>query len=221
MLGRLAIILLLPWTLASAQTTACAESPYVIRAAAAADARAICQGAVAARRFLARQDIVSARRLRIDVVDRLTASDQVHALANYDPAHDRIEILSLHACREHPAGQTLFGEPLGPELYLSLAAHEMAHAIAADRFRVSPPARVAHEYLAYTTQLAVLPPALRARVLDRYRQPAFEGLSAMSETLLALDPAVFAVKAYRHFLARGDGGRLPPELFDMVRNGSP
>nr|WP_152206359.1 DUF6639 family protein [Marinobacter changyiensis] len=71
-------------------------------------------------------------------------------------------------------------------------------------FRLPKPSLETHEYIAYVVQLATLPVALRQQLLVLFGNPAFQNEREINRIFLQLDPEVFTVKAYRHFIAHPD-----------------
>lgn len=63
-------------------------------------------------------------------------------------------------------------------------------------------------------QLGVLPDAERAAVLEKFPDAkAFERRSEMTDYFYLMYPGLFAVKAYLHFIAPGNGPKFVAQLF--------
>ena len=118
------------------------------------------------------------------------------------------------ASRKYPPA---FGMPMSPALWQSFVSHETAHAVAEQNFAVGVRRQTASEYIAMVVQLATLPPDLRKVILDHYDAKGFDDASEISMILYDFDPAVFAVKAYRHYTALGDRG--PAFIARLLREG--
>jgi hypothetical protein len=107
--------------------------------------------------------------------------------------------------------------PMTIALWRSFVSHEVGHAIAEQHFAARAQHRTASEYIAAVVQLSTLPPELRAAILDRYDVEAFRDASEIGIILYDLNPAVFAVSAYRHYVSLGDGG--PAFIGWLLREG--
>jgi hypothetical protein len=79
---------------------------------------------------------------------------------------------------------------------------------------VPKPSLEAHEYIAYVVQLATLPDVLQQQLLASFSNPAFYHEREINGIFLQLDPEVFAVKAYRHFVTQSD----PQTFFQRLLN---
>jgi len=99
-----------------------------------------------------------------------------------------------------------WGLPWTPQLAGSFLRHELAHmavweAIDRDRSRLR---REWHEFIAYAVQLDLMEPQLREKILAVQAQVRpFANLAGVNEFTSRMDPDVFAVAAYRTYLARG------------------
>ena len=135
-----------------------------------------------------------------------------------DMLHNEILVLpyddAVVASQKYPPA---FGMPMSPALWQSYVSHETAHAVAEQNFAVGVHRRTASEYIAGVAQLATLPPDLRKVILDHYDAKGFDDTDEISMVIYDFDPAVFAVKAYRHYTALGDRG--PAFLARLLREG--
>ncbi len=95
--------------------------------------------------------------------------------------------------------------PIDARMQRSVAAHEVAHALAACNFAASRPPVHAQEYVAYVVMLATMDPALRGRVLEANPGDGFATVSTIGELLYAFDTQRFGVEAYRHYAKPGHG----------------
>lgn len=121
---------------------------------------------------------------------------------------------AVAASRKFPPA---FDMPMSPALWESFISHETAHAVAEQNFAVGVARRTASEYIAAVVQLATLPNDLRKAILDHYPAQGFADASEISILSYDFDPAVFAVMAYRHYAALGDGG--PAFIVRLLREG--
>jgi hypothetical protein len=141
----------------------------------------------------------------LPAVDREERSE--HVIGCYDPARNEIRILrydaSIVASHRYPPA---FGMPMTPALWQGFISHETAHAVAERHFAAGVRRPTASEYIAGVVQLATLPPDPRDAILARYGNAAFSGTGDITMLLYDIDPAVFAVMAYRHYTALGERG---------------
>jgi hypothetical protein len=201
-----ALLAMTAWPLASPATdyVACTVVEIIVVEAQPDEAEMVCELADDALRFMQVRGMhVPPRLTTVHVVDRLSRAQFASTIGTFDAANNRIEVLTYEAAHrlmpEHPA----FGVPMNFDLYRSFVAHELAHAIAHPNF-VRRPVASAHEYIAYTVQLASMPPALRETVLRNVPTQAFGHPREIDEVMLAIDPNRFAVKSYLHFMRFGE-----------------
>ena len=88
------------------------------------------------------------------------------AYGQYDGPHDRLELMSPEAIAQQKPPPVLFEQPVDGVMYAGLVAHEIAHAVAQHHMRADKIGTPAQEYLAYSVQLASLPGARRAAIID-------------------------------------------------------
>jgi len=121
---------------------------------------------------------------------------------------------AVAASRKFPPA---FDMPMSPALWESFISHETAHAVAEQNFAVGAAHSSASEYIAAVVQLATLPDDLRNAILDHYHAQGFADAREVSIRLYEINPAVFAVMAYRHYVALGDRG--PAFIARLLREG--
>lgn len=184
---------------------ACTDRRLVVQGGNAADASLACQGGARAMAFLSGLGLRIPERLSIEVVPALPTLYGASPLGSYDAVAGRIQVLAYERCATVGPDKLLFDQPLGQDLYRSLVAHEVAHSVVQANYSGDGPQVVPQEYIAYTTQFAVMSPELRATILDSSRISAFAGEHQMSATLFFLDPPSFGIAAYRHFRNQPDG----------------
>lgn len=181
------------------------------------DARSACLGAGDAMLFLAGFGLRLDRSLTIDIVARIDNQDIGEMYACFNRSNFRITILAYDACDGFRGdgfrgdgfqnSRKLFGIPMTRDLYRSIIAHEVAHAIAAVNFGYDDPNWPVQEYIAYVTQIATLPVPLREQVLAANPGDGFANIMQINSMILMLKPAHFAAESYRHF-QRPENGRL-------------
>lgn len=196
--------------------TECEGIPAVVTYRDEADARTACRGAADAVGFLRGHGLDTGVPLEINILEECVERHGWPVMGQTDTRVMRIEVLSYDACQRAARNHPILGVPMSRELHSSFVAHEVAHAIARYNFADNRPPVAAHEYIAYVTQFATMDPGLRQQVLEHHRNPAWESLDDISETVYLLGPEVFAVKSYRHFLA----SPRPREVLARLLKGS-
>lgn len=169
------------------------------------DAKAVCEGASRALWFLDEHGLNLREPVLVIVDHKLPESQSGSAAGVYLSASRQIHMLSFNAFQ---AFETWFHTPISRETYISLAAHEISHAITDSHFRVDKPSVHAREYLAYVTLFATMPTALREQMLL-----ALPGSTPQDEVRLSLmvylmDPMFFAAQSYRHFMSLSHPAQL-------------
>ncbi len=199
----------------------CSNAQQVVVRGSASEAEAICVAAGRALEFFAAQNLDVDTPVTIRIVEHLSGSHSGQPIGHYDPAGDYVEIVSLEEARRSLGNKPPFGIDFDLRMYQSFVAHEVAHAVATRNFAYENPTRVAQEYLAYSAQLATLPPELREEVLQSQDVEAFTDVHEMTILYYALNPNAFAVKSYRHYVLPDNGDRfLAALLKGVIRPGA-
>lgn len=183
----------------------CAGTRIVVRDWNEAEGDLICSAARAALVFLSGAGLDLSGGLAIVPLSQAPGNGDAHVLGRFEPGSREIRPspfdTAVAEARDHPRA---FGVPMSRALWQSYIAHELAHAVAEPRFAAGVRRSTASEYLAAVVQLATLPEPVRREILAVYRDVAgFAHVREISGTYYALDPARFAVKAYRHYLRLG------------------
>jgi hypothetical protein len=128
-------------------------------------------------------------------------------VGQFDARTSEIRIVPLDAVLgASTAARPVFGVPMDRAFGRSCVAHEVAHAVAEPHFVSGTPHLAASEYIAAVVQLTALPDETRDRVLANVEDAQRWGSSAeISGIFYLIDPAKFAVKSFRRYVA------LPPE----------
>lgn len=187
---------------AGAERIRCADRNVAVITSPSGEAGAACHAAAEALRFLGANGLGTDGEVEIHLVSRLPKEELGDAMGCYDHRDRQIHVLDLAICR---GKARVFDLPVDEELHRSLIAHEVAHAAAARNFTAAKPALAAQEYIAYVTQLAILSPDTRERILARYPGTGFETTAQINSTVFLMEPNFFAVQAYRHFLKPENG----------------
>jgi hypothetical protein len=155
--------------------------------------------------YLRRQGFTANRQLKITIVDKISTPHPSEVFGQFNAISNDIEVLSLSSCLEGNESKLVFGNKVNKELHMSFIIHEVAHAIANENFSETASSLVGHEYIAYTAQLATMPPELRQSIINSYDIGAFEDEHEINEIYLRLNPDQFAVKAYNHLMKPENG----------------
>jgi hypothetical protein len=167
-----------------------------VYSAAADDALTVCEGAADAIEFLGSHGLNTGQEIEVHVVDKLPEVMSPSAVGAYIRGEGRAYVLSYPQLAKH---DNYFELPIDRTLYRSMAAHEVAHAVASGNFVVEKPRIEAQEYIAYVTMISTMPVLYRSKLLDKYPGQGFESEMAINTTTYLFDGQYFGVQAYRHF----------------------
>jgi hypothetical protein len=162
----------------------------------------ICAGAHDAIRFLKSQGLVVENGISIEVVSKMPHNVSNSAIGIRLASERRTLILRFSEFKKQ---RKWFGIAIDKSLYRSVVAHEVAHAIAADNFKISSPSIQAQEYIAYVTQFSTMQGVQRKKIMALNQDQAFDHESQMNTTIYLFDPKRFGIGAYRHFMDLPDG----------------
>lgn len=179
----------------------CEHLNATILAEESRDAVLACEGVDAALRFLKANGLNVDRDISVEIVRSLTTDGSHEIAGHFSPESNKAIILSY---AEFEKFITWLKVPITESLYRSVAAHEAAHIVAVQNFRITEPTIQAQEYIAYVTTLATLDPALREQVMAKCPGDGFETDLQMNATIYLYDPMRFGVEAYRHFIRKGE-----------------
>lgn len=187
----------------AAQSLLCAGSSVVVEAADPADREAGCRGAEAAAAFLAASGLGAQIPVHISFVESLPPSAGVlPAVGCYVRSEDRVYVLSFARCQQKKLEHDVV---IDRPVHIGLVTHEVAHAIVRADPRGATLGPVAHEYIAYVTMYATMPPDRRSQVLAQIPGDGFESELSINSFTYAVDPVRFGAQAYRHYLKPGIG----------------
>ena len=198
---------------------ACRQAGITVTGATAQDGKLVCAAVEDALAFLQPAGLHLERGPAIHLVGKLPASTDSHSLGRFDGRRGVIELLDYRAAvSATECGPRAFKVPMSHALWQSFVAHEIAHAAVHAYDTRGTVRRAQHEYVAAVVQLSTLPDAIRAEILDHYDDlPAFGDASEISDLLYYMAPCEFAVKAYRHYLAPGNGSGFISRLLSPPR----
>lgn len=180
----------------------CADAPAQVAGASREDRQVLCKGAGDALAFFASRGLRTETPLRIRVTSELPEGPGKDAAGCF---LERSQTIFLLPYAGFSRKKTWFKLPIDRSTYRSLAAHEVAHALAACNFARPAPPIQAKEYVAYVTMFGTMEPARRQRILGAWPAAGFESADRLSQLLYLFDPMRFGVESWRHF-ARPDNG---------------
>ena len=140
------------------------------------------------------------------------------AVGCYAPRTHRLLVLELSGFL---ARERWFGIPASQQLYRSVVAHEVAHALVGCHLDGRRLVNAAHEYVAYVVMFATMEPATLSAVLAAMPGHGFTYDTEINDMRYTLDPMTFGLDAYRHWLRQADGmgflrrvvdGQVVPDL---------
>lgn len=197
----------------TANSTKCADLDVKVYAKTIEDIPFICSAAQNTYSFLTKAGFKNRFPIEIYVVEdikELPSSN--HYMGMYDKRLKRVTILSHNSFIKHFRDLEFCGVRFSRELHSGLVVHEIAHAIAHANMNDKISTIAAEEYIAYTTQFALLPDEIRSKILTRIPNEGFSNEREITSLFYQLNPRVFAVKAYRHFLRPENGKRFYNKL---------
>jgi hypothetical protein len=219
LLSTLASIVLLSVACnASGEQIRCTGTRIQVPDWSAEERKLVCGAAAAAIAYLRGVGLAYSNGLTIRALPKAGDQDEPQVIGRCNVPGNEILVLnydaSLVASRKYPPA---FGMPMSVALWQSFISHETAHAVAEQNFALGVRRPTASEYIAAVVQLVTLPPDLRQAILDRYDVAGFGDAREISMDLYEMNPAVFAVMAYRHYAALGDRG--PAFIARLLREG--
>lgn len=161
-----------------------------------------CRGLQDALNFFRTHGLNTSLPATLEIVPKMPEEAGSSAVACYTEQQKRILILTY---AEFMKRKSWFNVPISRELYRSLAAHEVAHALAACNFRVSKPSLQAQEYVAYAAMFAMMHPDLRSRILRAVPGTGFASEIEITAIFYLMDPFLFGAESYRHFMKEENG----------------
>lgn len=180
----------------------------------AEDGQLACQAVGTALAFMRDQGFRVDAQFTVDLVDRPLRLHGTEVMGTFNSRSFHIEVPSFSQAQLMAQRRRPFRMSMCQAMWQSFVAHEVAHAVAQANFQVLKPSLEAHEYIAYVVQLETLPEALRQELLEAFDNSAFQHEKQISQIFLQMDPEVFAVKAYRHYVAQTD----PRAFFQRLLN---
>ena len=202
--------LLFAHELADATESRCPGQNVVVHSDDSGDIDMVCDAASDAIGFLAGNGFATSKTVEVHLVEKLPREASALSYGCYDHPHRRVYMLNYSDCVKRGPWSDM---PMDRELYKSLLAHEVAHAVAAINFSSPKPGILAHEYVAYVTMFATMAPDQRQRLLKQFPGRGFDSVNQMSVTYYLINPLRFGIESYRHFLKQDDGKAFLEDIF--------
>ena len=158
---------------------------------------AICDAVAKVRKLTSDCGLDQTRSIIVNVVREMDEQHETCA-AYFDCTTDEITILAPNSLAASDDILIAFRNLPMDEYFQSVIVHELTHAFVHQsqdgRF-----SRVAHEYLAYATQIASLTEKSRTSVLESSGVEETATLDSLDEIALFFGPSHFALLAFKHF----------------------
>jgi len=184
----------------AASSAKCPNVDVKVYAELKEDITFVCTAAESTFSFLTKAGLNKRMPIEVYIVEKMKELPFGNLyLGKYERRLKRVTVLSYNTCKRHYKGSCFCGLRFCRKLHSSFVVHEIAHAIAHANFNTETHNIAAEEYIAYTTQLALLPDDLRQEILTRINNEGFCHEREITSLFHDLNPSIFAVKAYRHF----------------------
>lgn len=210
---RLAVLILFLACLGttSARTTpiACPQLDVSVISSADEDVPDVCAAASTVFSFFRQLGLHTTVPLVVSIVASMPDEMGAAMLGCFTANNNRISIVTFEVAKSRGPW---FGRPIDRALYRSLAAHELAHALAWCNTSNGPLSVRAREYVAYAVQFQTMDSDLRQAILADTPVSGFETEQEISDTYFYLAPSRFGVDAYRHYIRPENGPRYLREI---------
>jgi hypothetical protein len=188
----------------SASVERCPEALVDVTAESSDQRHLACSAAKDALRLLGRCGISVRRAVHVHVVSEVRHPFNGVVFGLFDPRQERV-LVTKEANIPPLVEGTPYSELPLRELYKSLIVHEVIHGVMHQNFKRQPMSYAAHEYPAYALQVDSFPSAVREKFLQSIPNRADPDHRVLNDMILFADPFFFAVHAYEHFKASGNG----------------
>lgn len=182
----------------------CAEVPVDVAAPSPRDRVLACSAAKHGLSLLSSCGISLRRLLQIEIMKELRHPTGLPVLGFFDAKHERALIAQYEDVSSLVQGTPYVVLPQ-PELYRSLIIHEVVHAVMHQNLRRKALSLAAYEYPAYVLQIASFPATVRDRFLQTVGRSSHHTDFLFNDSVLLMDPFVFAARAYQHFRSAAKG----------------
>lgn len=192
----------------------CADSQVAFEYEDAKEIKCVCETAKATIIFLKTLGLATTEVVTIKLVDNLPSHQSSHLIGYYDPASREVNLLTYSKTVElSQSNRSFLRIDVSKDIWCSYAAHELAHAISSQYLLPESNNHTAGEYISAVTQLSVLAPESREKILKKYKiVEAYKSMSEISILYFLFAPNEFAVKCYLHFISLDD----PKEFIERL-----
>lgn len=159
----------------------------------------ICRAARHATELLNQCEIKSEKPLNIIIQDELIHPSGLPVFAFFHSPRNQIEITDFAAFKKLIKPGSPYYKLPSRELYESLIAHEVTHAITCDLIKGSGCPRVAHEYIAAVIQMSSMSDSARQVLLSAFPRSTPVELEMFNEFSFYSAPQWFVANAFRHY----------------------
>lgn len=194
----------LSWPTDTGAQERCAEVPVDVAAPSPRERALACSAAKHGLSLLSGCGISLRRPLHIEITKELRHPTGLPALGFFDAKHEKAVVAQYENVSFLVQGTPYALLPQA-ELYRSLIIHEVVHAVMHQNLRRKALSHAAYEYPAYVLQIASFPPAVRDRFLQTVGGSTPHTDFLFSDSVLLMDPFVFAARAYHHFSTSAKG----------------
>lgn len=188
----------------------CAGTSATVENAESFDRQLICNAAGKAESFFDRCGLAPKTPYMISVKAEIENIYGSKSFGNYNPSTGIVSVLSYAAAvflsTEIPADEkTVVYRKIPPlDLYQSIVAHEVGHAIVHRHFDV-PASILIYEYTGYALQISLMSSGARNILLREFRNKPNYPDEIFNDLTLSISPMFFAVAAYKHFMRPENG----------------
>ena len=182
---------------------ACPHTPITFVYDRPVETRCLCTTTTAAVAFLKSLGLETAEPITIRLVEQLQDLKQNDLFGAYNARTREVSILTYAKLEEYSRKEKkVLGIPFNEDVWCSFAAHELAHAISEPFLGRQMKDHVDGEYISVVTQLWVLSPETRAKVLTAFKDvEPYRSREEISLLYYLMAPDRFSVKCYLHFLS--------------------
>lgn len=177
----------------------CAGAVATVVATETALGNRICAAAERALEQLSACGIHQREPLKIEVAEEEISLEGTSCLGIYHCGQSLIQIVAPEDVRAVLGNHDTFAEIPATEFYDSIVAHEITHAIVHQTLQGILSSVAATEYIAYAMQIEFLSENTRTEFISKHPVTEPVTLDALNEVILALSPAIFSIKAWKHF----------------------
>ncbi len=182
---------------------ACPDTPITFVYDQPVETRCLCTTITAAIAFLKSLGLETTETITIRMVEKLQDLKQNDLFGAYNAKTREVSILTYAKLEEYSRKEKkVLGVPFNEDVWCSFAAHELAHAISEPFLGRQMKDHVDGEYISVVTQLRVLSPETRKKVLTTFKDvEPYQSREEMSLLYYLMAPDRFSVKCYLHFLS--------------------